>query len=42
MAQSIAHHYEAECSSLQDDNQSLTCQLSRADGQLTVAEAKLR
>lgn len=42
MAQSSANKCEAECSSLQDDNAALSCQLARCEGQLGVTEAKLR
>ena len=42
MAQSSANKCEAECSSLQEDNASLSCQLARCQGQLGVTQVKLR
>ena len=42
MAQSCANQCETECSSLQDDNADLSWQVARVDGQLVVAQAKLR
>ena len=42
IAQSRANQCEIECSSLLDDNASLSCQVARAEGHLMVIQAKLR
>ena len=42
IAQSRANQRETECSSLQDDNAGLSCQVARAEGHLVVTQAKLR
>ncbi len=42
MAQSAVHRCEAECSGLQDHNQSLSHQLARSASHLTIAHTRLR
>lgn len=42
MAQSAVHRCEAECSGLQDHNQSLSHQLARSASNLTIAHTRLR